>query len=178
MLKINATCYADSEIDAPNLKFPIVATSAGHNVLLTKDKICTKRQGRLDYQLLYVKNGSIQYYVEEKEMVAPRGSVLIYHPGEAQHYEYTLVDNSDVYWVHFTGNNVNTILKMLNLNKKLCYKGVCDSEYDYCFDKIINELLYQKNTIWKKVLCRCSPYYIQYREISICTKVLIIQQSI
>lgn len=144
MLMVNASCYDSSNNDAPNDDYPIVATSAGHYQLLTRPNFYTMHHGRRDYQLLYVRNGSIHYYLGEQEFIAPQGSLLIYHPNQVQHYIYYLEDNSDIYWVHFTGSNVAQILDSLGLSRKTCYPGFVDSKYDTFFNEIINELLYRK----------------------------------
>ncbi len=143
MLMVNSTCYNDSEIDIPNYDYPIVAISAGHHQLITCPHFWTDRPGRHDYQLLYVKNGHIQYYVDDAMFSVPAGSFLIYHPGEPQHYEYFLDDNADVYWVHFTGKNVKNLLLSLGLNKHTCYMEKPNSKCEYYFNEIINELLYR-----------------------------------
>ena len=36
---------------------------------------------------------------------------MIYRPKEEQRYYYYGVDQTEVYWVHFTGNNVTNILR-------------------------------------------------------------------
>lgn len=144
MLMVNASCYDDSENDMPNYDYPIVATSAGHHQLTTCPRFWTDRQGRADYQLLYVKSGHIQYYVDGKDYSAPVGSIVIYHPGEPQHYEYFLTDNADIFWIHFTGKNVENLLSALRLGKRTCYTGKPDAKYEYYFNEIINELLYRK----------------------------------
>ena len=144
MLMINATCYNDSENDTPTEDYNIVATSAGHTQLITCPHFWTDRPGRHDYQLLYVKNGHIQYYIDNKAFSVPAGGFLIYHPGEPQHYEYFLKDNADVYWVHFTGRNVGNLLHSLGLRKHTCYSDNPDNKYEYYFNEIINELLYRK----------------------------------
>lgn len=144
MLMVNASCYDSSNIDTPNSSCPIVATSAGHYQLLTRPNFYTMHQGRQDHQLLYVRNGSIHYYLGEQEFVAPQGSMLIYHPKQVQHYIYFLEDNSDIYWVHFSGSNVPQILDGLGLYRKTCCPGIVDPKYDTFFNEIINELLYRK----------------------------------
>ena len=37
--------------------------------------------------------------------------MVIYRPKEEQRYYYYGVDQTEVYWVHFTGNNVTNILR-------------------------------------------------------------------
>lgn len=144
MLMVNSTCYNDSELDIPNYDYPIVAISAGHHQLITCPHFWTDRPGRRDYQLLYVKNGHIQYYIGDTKFSVPAGGFLLYRPEEPQHYEYFLDDNADIYWVHFTGKNVKNLLSSLGFNKHTGYTENPDNRYEYYFNEIINELLYRK----------------------------------
>ena len=59
MLSINSSCYSSSEIDLPNYEYPVIATSCGRHVLYTHDSFCVNQKKRQDYQLLYVKHGTI-----------------------------------------------------------------------------------------------------------------------
>lgn len=41
--------------------------------------------------------------------------MILYKPREMQRYVYYGTDQTEVYWVHFTGNNVKNILKEYHL---------------------------------------------------------------
>lgn len=144
MLIINSTAYSDSEIDTPNLDFPIVATSCGHHAMLSQERFRTIRPGRTDYQLIYGRNCPIYYYVDDQQYTASQNSFLLYHPGQIQHYEYYLKDNADVYWVHFTGNAVDEFLKTFRLDQELCYKSRDIRWYTEIYDHIIEELTFRR----------------------------------
>ena len=50
--------------------------------------------------------------------------MVIYRPKEEQRYYYYGVDQTEVYWVHFTGNNVTNMLRSYGLtNKKVFHCG-------------------------------------------------------
>lgn len=144
MLSINSSCYSSSEIDLPNYEYPVIATSCGRHVLYTHDSFCVNQKKRQDYQLLYVKHGTIYYYIDKKQYSISAGGILIYKPSELMHYEFFLKDAPDIYWIHFTGYNVDNILGKLNLSTKHAFMGTICPEYDTIFDKIINELLNRK----------------------------------
>lgn len=44
-------------------------------------------------------------------MVVPAGHMVLYHPKEMQKYVYYGSDQTEVFWVHFTGSEVKKILK-------------------------------------------------------------------
>lgn len=93
-------------------KHPLFVGSAGVYHLFTRPRLPTHRpRGRLDYQLLYVAGGKAHFYFHGKEEIVTAGNMVLYRPKEEQRYYYYGVDRTEVYWVHFTGNNVKNILR-------------------------------------------------------------------
>ncbi len=80
--------------------------------MITRPKLPTHRpRGRLDYQLLYVASGKAHFYFHGIEEIVSAGNMVIYRPKEEQRYYYYGIDQTEVYWVHFTGNDVKNILR-------------------------------------------------------------------
>ena len=71
---------------------------------------------------------------------------MIYHPKEEQRYYYYGVDQTEVYWVHFTGNNITNILRQHGISDDMhiIYTGT-SLEYKRIFTSIINELRFCKS---------------------------------
>ena len=67
--------------------------------------------------------------------------MVLYRPKEPQKYEYYGQDQTEAYWVHFTGGNVTNILRSYGLtdNKKVFYCG-SGLEYQSIFRNMIYEL--------------------------------------
>lgn len=67
--------------------------------------------------------------------------MVLYRPKEPQKYDYYGEDQTEVYWVHFTGSDVKNILRSYGLtdDKRVFY---CGSGLDYqnLFRTMINEL--------------------------------------
>ena len=121
---------------------PLIVTSCGTYKLYTKPKLPTWRpRGRLDFQLLYIAAGKAHFHFDGKERIVPAGHMVLYRPKEPQKYEYYGEDQTEVYWVHFTGGNVTNILRSYGLSddKRVFY---CGSGLDYrnLFRTMINEL--------------------------------------
>ena len=121
---------------------PLIVTSCGTYRLYTKPKLPTLRpRGRVDYQLLYIAAGKAHFYFNEKEQIITAGHMVLFRPKEPQKYEYFGEDQTEVYWVHFTGGDVKNILRSYGLtdDKKVFY---CGSGLDYqnLFRTMINEL--------------------------------------
>lgn len=122
---------------------PLVVGSCGTYRLYTRTKLPTYRpKGRLDFQLIYIASGKAYFYFEEgKETIVPAGNMVLYRPKEFQKYVYYGEDQTEVYWVHFTGNQVKTLLKEHSIPQKehLIHTGI-SSEYQQLFQRMITEL--------------------------------------
>ena len=113
--------------------------------LYTRPKLPTWRpRGRLDFQLIYIAAGKAHFHFgrnSEEETIVHAGHMVLYRPKEPQKYEYYAEDQTEVYWVHFTGSDVTNILRSYGLtdDKKVFYCGSGPS-YQNLFRAMINEL--------------------------------------
>lgn len=108
----NSAYWHQSRIDFKDKKHPLFVGSCGVYRLYTVNKLPTHRpRGRLDYQLLYIASGKAHFYFNGKEQTVSAGNMVLYRPKEEQRYYYYGSEHPEVYWVHFTGNNVKNILR-------------------------------------------------------------------
>lgn len=121
---------------------PLIVTSCGTYHLYTRPKLPTWRpRGRIDFQLLYIAAGKAHFHIDGKEEIVTAGHMVLYRPKEPQKYEYYAEDQTEVYWVHFTGSDVTNILRSYGLtkDKKIFYCG-SGLEYQNHFRAMIQEL--------------------------------------
>jgi len=129
-------------IDIKDKSKPLIVTSCGTYHLYTRPILPTWRpRGRLDFQLLYIASGKAHFHIEGEEEIVTAGHMVLYRPKEPQKYEYYGEDQTEVFWVHFTGGNVTNILNSYGLtkDKKVFYCG-SDLEYKNHFRSMIQEL--------------------------------------
>jgi len=129
-------------IDVKDKSKPLIVTSCGTYRLYTRPLLPTWRpRGRLDFQLLYIASGKAHFYFNGKEHIVTAGHMVLYRPKEPQKYEYYGEDQTEVYWVHFTGGNVTNILRSYGLtdDKQVFYCG-SSLEYKELFRNMIYEL--------------------------------------
>lgn len=95
----------------------MIVASCGTYRLFTRSKLPTYRpRGRIDYQLLYIAAGKAHFFFEEDvEEIVTAGHMVLYRPREMQKYVYYWDDQTEVFWVHFTGNDVKQILRRYKL---------------------------------------------------------------
>lgn len=132
-------------MDIKDKSKPLIVTSCGTYKLYTRPKLPTWRpRGRLDFQLLYIASGKAHFHFRknnDEETIVHAGQMVLYRPKEAQKYEYYGEDKTEVYWVHFTGNNVTNLLRSYGLtpDKKVFSCGFVP-EYKHLFRAMIVEL--------------------------------------
>lgn len=121
---------------------PLFVCSCGTFHLFTRPKLPTHRpRGRLDYQILYVASGKAHFYFNGVEQIVTAGNMVLYRPKEEQRYYYYGVDQTEVYWVHFTGGNVKNILRKYGIadDVHVIHTGT-SLEYKRIFLQLIQEL--------------------------------------
>lgn len=139
---MNSAYWHNTLIDFKDKKHSLFVGSCGTYHLFTKPKLPTHRpRGRLDFQLLYVASGKTHFFFNGVEEVVTAGHMVIYRPKEEQKYYYYGVDQPEVYWVHFTGNNVKNILRQYGIadSAHVIYTGT-SLEYKRIFTQMIQEL--------------------------------------
>ena len=139
---INSGYLHNSLLDFKDKSKSLVVGSCGTYRLIHQPKLPTYRpRGRIDYQLLYIAAGKGHFFLNGKEEIIEAGHMILYKPREMQRYVYYGTDQTEVYWVHFTGNNVKNILREYHLfeSGQIIQTGN-STEYHQIFRKMIQEL--------------------------------------
>lgn len=151
---INSAYLNNSLIDFKDRSRPLVVGSCGTYHLFTRPKLPTHRpRGRLDFQILYIMSGKAHFYFDgsNEDTVVQAGHIVVYRPKEPQRYVYYGNEQTEVYWVHFTGNDVTNILRGYGIQDDMRVIPVGTSlEYAGIFKHMIRELQ------------RCQDYYPEF----------------
>lgn len=121
---------------------PLFVSCCGTYQLRKKPKLPTHRpRGRWDYQILYIASGKGYFYFDGVEHIVSAGNMVVYRPKEEQRYCYYGVDQTEVYWVHFTGGNVKNILRKYGImdDIRVIHTGT-SLEYKHIFEQMIQEI--------------------------------------
>lgn len=152
--------YHNKHKDFKDKTHPLFVCSCGTYHLYTIPRLPTHMpRGRMDYQILYVASGKAHFYFHGKEEIIEAGNMVIYRPHEEQKYYYYGVDQTEVYWVHFTGCDVKNIMRKYGIaddvhtiftGTSLAYKNLflkmiselqqCRSDYEEMLVHYLNEL--------------------------------------
>lgn len=136
------TGYMDlKEDELENNKIPLRVNSCGVYRLVSLPVMSTFRpQGRSDYQLLYIAAGKAFFTIDGATTEVSEGSMILYPPHTPQQYSYYINDKPEVYWVHFTGSEADSLSKEAGfLASRILYTGI-SSRYQELFLSIIREI--------------------------------------
>lgn len=138
----NVAYLHNSLSDIVDLSKSLIVTSCGYYRVHSRPVVTTDRPvGRKDYQLLYIASGKAHFYFDGKERIITEGNMILYRPNEPQRYLYYAPDKTEVYWVHFTGCDVDTILGYYEMpgSENVFYTGT-SPDYQWLYRQMIQEL--------------------------------------
>ncbi|MCM1134310.1 MAG: AraC family transcriptional regulator [Clostridium sp.] len=141
----------DIEIEAQD--HPLLVSGCGIYRLIHRPDMTTIRpEGRKDYQLLYISSGRAFFYLKDGKKEISEGHMVLYRPGENQHYSYYAEDNPEVCWVHFSGSETDTLLDKIGFgSSQILYCGQSFNCFEL-FRSIILELQL-KRPCFEELLC-------------------------
>ncbi len=81
--------------------------------------------GRVDYHIIYIYEGKCTVHEENKKFTARAGDMILYKPGEMQHYSFDGDDKSVSCYIHFSGIKCEYYLKKFGLfDKRITHIGI------------------------------------------------------
>ncbi len=139
---INRAYLGAPHEDIVNTAAPLVITAVGNFRVHSKKMHSTNREkGRDDYQLIYVAEGKVHLTVDGKEQTVAKGNMILFRPGEPQHYNLYARDLPETYWVHFTGKDVEAAFERYGISREtnVFFTGI-SRNYKWLFRQMIQEL--------------------------------------
>ena len=140
---INSGYLFNSRVPFKEKKKPLRLLSAGTYQLYTRPKLPTWRpKGRVDWQLIYIAAGKGHFFLDGKEVIVPAGNMVLYPPKKQQKYYYLGRDKTQVWFVHFTGREVRSILNHyeIPLDGYILHTGI-SRDYEDLFRRMRDELV-------------------------------------
>lgn len=119
--------------------------SCGKQASISK-KVYTilRSKGRSDYHFLYITNGTCEALHMNKTYTLRKGDLIFYKPHEKQMYTFGHTENSESYYIHFTGIGVEELIKRANLRSSGVYHIGASKEILVALGKLIREFSLQK----------------------------------
>jgi len=94
---------------------PLTVNCAGQFVT-SRPFVTNNRTGRLDYYLMYVLSGRLEIPLGGIDVVAKRGSVIVFPPNEPYRYTFRGGETLCYQWVHFTGSEAKKAVEACGLD--------------------------------------------------------------
>lgn len=141
------TAYLNNDMDEfVNTERPLLVTSCGTYRLKHQPLLHTyRKKGRSDYQILYIASGRTHFSFDGVKQIIPAGNIVLFRPGEPQIYKYFGDDQPEVFWVHFTGFEVESYLREYNLWDKRVIHVTPSPDWKHLFLHMIQELQLRKD---------------------------------
>lgn len=156
------------DMEISDMDHPLLISGCGIYRLIHQPVMDTVRpEGRTDYQLLYISSGRAFFELTDdgaplsahsSESIAncpssspvrkntasmaeiTAGNMVLYRPGDVQHYRYLVEDHPEVCWIHFTGFEAESLLNGCGFRDRHILPCGISSDYPELFRQIIREL--------------------------------------
>lgn len=124
------------------LSQPLWINACGEDYMehMISDYIVDRPQGRNDYQMLYIKEGNGDFLIDGKMVTVGENQIVIYRPKEPQFYRYAKDKKTVVYWIHFTGSDVDKLFKKYRITDNLLFINESFPNFEHTVNRMMNEL--------------------------------------
>lgn len=106
---------------------------------VSSEFVTVRKNGRKDYHILLVTNGTAAVLFNKKTYNLSAGNVVIYFPGEEQYY--SLGQNSSTMWCHFSGYAIKDILDECNIKSGIFFYSP-NNAFSETFMRLIRQYNY------------------------------------
>lgn len=82
-----------------------------------------RKNGRLDYQIIYIEEGYGFFVLNNEYIKVESGNIVIIPPKVKNDYRYTSESKTDCYWIHFSGVGAENLIEKLRLTGPVLNTG-------------------------------------------------------
>ncbi len=115
-------------------------TNCGYYKNIDVDINTRRPNGRLDYQLILLSNGTLEINENGNSIEMNAGDCYIFPPLAPQNYKVAARCDSAYYWIHFSGTACESILTDCKLSPLCIFKADDPERYIANIKKIINSI--------------------------------------
>ena len=152
MISISGNSINDwNDFGIKDNRYPLFVISSGFQKFITRNLKISRPAGRVDYQIIYLVKGKGYYDFGNGTEEVSEGNIIVFQPGQKQLYEYFANDETELYWIHFTGSKSDEIMKKLNLTDRYVYHAGIRGD---CID------------LWKKITYEIQDKQTYFEQIS------------
>ncbi len=132
----------------------LAINSCGIEYLSAIDRGSLRKNGRVDYHILYIAHGVCYLQTENGQTQVGAGGVVLFRPGEMQCYNFLAADQSVSYYIHFTGTGCEQLLDKLGLRALRVFDMGISETYEEIAAKMVREYT-MKRPHWESFAAGC-----------------------
>ena len=118
---------------------------------LKKNYVMSRKNGRKDYLLLFIEEGSCVFEHDGIRNTVDENSIILFKPNQSQFYSYFMDRTTRVFWVHFTGKKAEQILQKANISSPFSTLYYKPTHLETAIYNIIAE--FKKPTQYYREIC-------------------------
>ena len=122
----------------------LCVNSCGIQKLGISDISALRPNGRVDYHILYLMDGSCYTPVDGQMIRVEKGDLILFEPHEPQEYHFRSGEDSVSCYIHFAGTGCNSLLQELGLLGRRISKVGLSGSIGECFQRMEYELLLRR----------------------------------
>lgn len=113
--------------------------SCARQLLSDRDYTMLRKDGRIDYHILYITHGLCATEINNQSINIGAGNIILFKPYEKQKYSFYAHDHSVSCYIHFSGTECRNLLKQFCLyDNQVTYVGVNNA-----LENIFSEMEYE-----------------------------------
>ena len=97
--------------------------SCGQQILSDGNYTMHRKNGRMDYHILYITEGCCHALIGGSMQRVEAGNIILYRPFEEQLYKFFAKDEPVSCYIHFCGSGCDKLLSDLGLNESIIHVG-------------------------------------------------------
>ena len=117
----------------------ILLNSCGIQSFYDTNAECNRENGRIDYHILYIADGICHLEKNNEYIEVPQGNIILFNPGDKQHYAFRMEDKSTSYYIHFTGVGCKDLLGGIPFDKNNILNIGKNIQFEEIFKKMLKE---------------------------------------
>ena len=113
--------------------------SCGREILSDRDYTTFRKDGRIDYHILYITQGFCTTEFDSRDITVGAGNIILFKPFEKQKYSFYAHDHSVSCYIHFSGTECKNLLNQFGLYENhVTYVGLNNT-----LEQIFSEMEYE-----------------------------------
>ncbi len=132
----------------------LALNSCGIERLSDIDRGSIRKNGRVDYHILYIEKGICRLELDGKKVEVNAGGIVLFRPFEPQCYSFLASDCSVSHYIHFTGTGCSRLLGDLGIGNIKVFDMGTSGTYEEISAKMVREYT-MKRKHWESFCVGC-----------------------